>query len=65
MTARPQWPIAISLCPLVGTDQSFVAGCVKLGMDSTFTVNLRLTLELRALCFALEIKFELAGNEAI
>jgi hypothetical protein len=47
------------------TDQSFVAGCVKLGMDSTFTVNLRLTLELRALCFALEIKFELAGNEAI
>jgi hypothetical protein len=46
-------------------DQIFVAERVKLRMDSTLRVNLRLTLELRALCLALEITFELAGNGTI
>jgi len=40
-------------------------GRVKLGMDSTLTANLRLTLELLALYLALEITFELAGDETI
>jgi hypothetical protein len=46
-------------------DQSFMAERVKLEMDSTLKVNLRLTLELRALCLPLEITFELAGNGTI